>query len=137
MWLTVWPGFLSPQPKENVSESFSQLTPMAGIAFKAPESLIGDTPIGSGLVYFTWSQGYKSGGFSTRRDPSQGATQSGAPRVAGPGPRARHGVLVHLPAERAEPRADPAVVGVATARSRRVVDVVRDDYVHVAHSDRS
>ena len=57
-------------PVEHASEDFSQVTPMGGIAFKAPESLLSDTPIGSSLVYFTYSQGYKSGGFSTRRDPS-------------------------------------------------------------------
>ena len=59
-------------PVEHASEDFSQLTPMAGIAFQAPEGWLTDTPVGSSLLYFTWSQGYKSGGFSTRRDPSIG-----------------------------------------------------------------
>ena len=53
-----------------MSDDFSQLTPMAGFAFKAPEELLEDTPLGSSTFYFTFSQGYKSGGFSTRRDPS-------------------------------------------------------------------
>jgi iron complex outermembrane receptor protein len=56
--------------EERASKNFSQFTPMAGIALKAPEDLIADTPVGSSVLYFTYSQGYKSGGFSTRRDPS-------------------------------------------------------------------
>jgi iron complex outermembrane receptor protein len=63
--------FLLPEPaNEHESDSFSQFTPMASIAFKAPGELIEDTPLGSGILYFTFSQGYKSGGFATRRDPS-------------------------------------------------------------------
>jgi iron complex outermembrane receptor protein len=57
-------------PEEHASDSFSQFTPMAGFSLKAPQDLIEDTPLGSGIFYFTYSQGYKSGGFSTRRDPS-------------------------------------------------------------------
>ena len=48
-----------------------------------------------------------------------------------------HGVLPHGPAERGEPVADAAVVGVATARPRRVVDALRDDDVDLGHSGRS
>ena len=66
-----------------------------------------------------------------------GAREGGVPRLAGPRPGAGHAVLVHRPAERGEPSADLAVVGVATARPRRVVDAVRDDDVDRAHSDRS
>ena len=58
------------QKVENASDSFSQFTPMASVAFKAPADLIKGTPLGSGIFYFTYSQGYKSGGFATRRDPS-------------------------------------------------------------------
>ncbi|HKA13960.1 MAG TPA: TonB-dependent receptor [Myxococcota bacterium] len=58
------------QPVENASDTFSQLTPMAGFSLKAPAELIEDTPLGSGIFYFTYSQGYKSGGFSTRRNPA-------------------------------------------------------------------
>jgi iron complex outermembrane receptor protein len=58
------------QADEHVHDSFSQFTPMAGISLKAPGEMIEDTPIGSGIFYYTYSQGYKSGGFSTRRDPS-------------------------------------------------------------------
>ena len=50
---------------------------------------------------------------------------------------AGHGVLVHRPAERGEPLADPAVVCVATARPRRVVDALGDDEVELGHSGRS
>ena len=34
--------------EERANDDFSQLTPMAGIALKAPEDLIEDTPVGSG-----------------------------------------------------------------------------------------
>ena len=50
---------------------------------------------------------------------------------------AGHGVLVHRPAERDESLADPAVVRVAAARSRGVVDPLRDDDVQLIHSGRS
>ena len=43
---------------------------MGSIALKAPESWIGDTPVDSAVAYFTYAEGYKSGGFATRRDPS-------------------------------------------------------------------
>ena len=62
------------------------------------------------------------------RDPPDRARQGGG--VA-------HGVLVHGPAERGEPVAHPAVVRVAAARPRRVVDAVRHDDVDLRHSDRS
>jgi iron complex outermembrane receptor protein len=55
---------------ERAEKSFDQVTPMGGIALKAPAELLGDTPIDSGMLYFTYSEGYKSGGFATRRDPS-------------------------------------------------------------------
>jgi iron complex outermembrane receptor protein len=56
---------------EMASRDFSKWTPMAGVAFRAPESMLDGTPVQSGILYFTYAQGYKSGGFSTRRDPSQ------------------------------------------------------------------
>jgi hypothetical protein len=46
-------------------------------------------------------------------------------------------MLVHRPAERGELSADPAVVGVAAARARGVVDALGDDDVDVGHSGRS
>jgi iron complex outermembrane receptor protein len=61
-------------PNERASDTFNQWTPMAGVAFRAPDSLLAAVPgsntVSNALLYFTWSQGYKSGGFSTRRDPS-------------------------------------------------------------------
>ena len=71
------------------------------------------------------------------RNPSDNAREGGVPRLAGPRPGAGHGVLVHRPAERREPSTDPAVVLVATARPRRVVDALRDDDVDLRHSGRS
>ena len=62
-----------------------------------------------------------------------GALGDGAREVAVAG----HGVLLHGPAERGEPLADPAVVRVATARPRWVVDALGDDDVDVVHRDRS
>jgi iron complex outermembrane recepter protein len=59
-----------PAGVERADKSFDQVTPMGSVALKAPESLLGDTPVDSGILYFTYSEGYKSGGFATRRDPS-------------------------------------------------------------------
>jgi iron complex outermembrane recepter protein len=66
---------LSPPPpneliEERTSASFDQFTPMGSVSLKAPADLIEETPIGSSILYFTYSQGYKSGGFSTRRNPA-------------------------------------------------------------------
>jgi iron complex outermembrane receptor protein len=55
---------------QRADRAFDQITPMGSIALKAPESLLEDTPVNSGILYFTYSEGYKSGGFATRRDPS-------------------------------------------------------------------
>ncbi len=48
------------------------------------------------------------------------------------GPRALDGVLGDPPAEAGQVEADPAVVGVAAARSGRVVHAARHDEVHTA-----
>ncbi len=71
------------------------------------------------------------------RNPPDGAREGGVTRLAGPRPAAGHGVLVHRPAKRGEPSADPAVVCVAAARPRRVVDALGDDDVDLGHSGRS
>ena len=63
------------------------------------------------------------------RYPADHAGASVLRRRVGPGPRSRHSVLAHAPAARSEPSADPAVVGVATAGPRRVIDAVRYDDV--------
>ena len=71
------------------------------------------------------------------RDPADGARQRGRPRRPRPRPVAGDRVLVHRPAERGEPAAQPAVVDVAAARLRRIVDPLGDDDVDLGHSDRS
>jgi hypothetical protein len=71
------------------------------------------------------------------RNPPDGAREGGVPRLAGTRPGAGHDMLVDRPAESGEPLADPAVVGVATARPRRVVNALRDDDVHRGHRGRS
>jgi hypothetical protein len=70
-------------------------------------------------------------------NPPDGACQSRVPGLAAPRPTTGHGVLMHRPAELGESSADSAVVCVATARPRRVVDALRDDEVDRAHSSRS
>jgi iron complex outermembrane receptor protein len=57
-------------PSERASKSFDKWTPMGSVAFRAPASLFEGTPLGHGILYFTYSEGWKSGGFSTRRDPT-------------------------------------------------------------------
>ena len=71
------------------------------------------------------------------RNPPDGAREGGVPNLAAPWPSTGHGMLVDRPAELGEPSADPAVVSVATARPRRVVDALRDHDVDLAHSARS
>ena len=58
----------------------------------------------------------------------------GGPREGG---GVAHGVLAHRPAQRREPVANAAVVCVAAARPRRVVDALRDDEVDLTHMGRS
>ncbi len=57
-------------PFETDEKLFQKWTPMAGLAFSAPEQMLEGTPIRSGIAYFTYAQGWKSGGFSTRRNPA-------------------------------------------------------------------
>ena len=59
-----------PAGVERADKSFDQVTPMGSVALKATESWLEGTPVDSGILYFTYSEGYKSGGFATRRDPS-------------------------------------------------------------------
>ena len=66
-------------------------------------------------------------------DLRQRAAQVRARRGFAPGPRAGHGPLAHRPSERAEPTTDSAVIGVAAAGPRRVIDAVRDDHVYGSH----
>jgi hypothetical protein len=71
------------------------------------------------------------------RDPLDGAREGGVPRHGEVRERVGDRVLAHRPAEIAEAPADPAVVRIAAARLRRVVDALRDDGVDLGHSDRS
>jgi iron complex outermembrane receptor protein len=57
-------------PFETDQKLFTQWTPMAGFALSAPEAMLEDTPLRSGIAYFSYAQGFKSGGFSTRRNPA-------------------------------------------------------------------
>jgi iron complex outermembrane receptor protein len=57
-------------PFETDQKLFTQWTPMAGFALSAPEEMLEDTPLRSGIAYFSYAQGWKSGGFSTRRNPA-------------------------------------------------------------------
>ena len=59
------------------------------------------------------------------------------PAAPGRGQAPGDAMLVHRPAERGEPAADLAVVRVAAARPRRVVDALGDDDVDLRHSGRS
>ncbi len=67
-------------------------------------------------------------------DRSHHVAEDPARRPVGPGPGAGHGSLMHRPSARDQPVADPAVVGVAAARQRWVVDAVRHDdgqFLHI------
>ncbi len=57
-------------PFERRSRDFDRFTPTASIALRAPDALLEPTPLRSAIAYFTYGEGYKSGGFSTRRDPT-------------------------------------------------------------------
>lgn len=47
--------------RDNAEASFSEFTPMASVSYFVPESPLIGTPIDSALIYFTWSNGFKSG----------------------------------------------------------------------------
>ena len=70
-------------------------------------------------------------------DPPDDAIEGGERRRVGRRPGAGYGVLVHQPADRGEPAAEMAVVGVASARPGRVVDAIGYNEMHLRHSDRS
>ncbi len=48
------------------SEVFSELTPMASLAWTVPEQWFADSALDSTLLYLTWSSGFKSGFFEPR-----------------------------------------------------------------------
>ncbi|MFP6663447.1 MAG: TonB-dependent receptor [Deltaproteobacteria bacterium] len=61
-------GFQDPDTGElspaTASAIYSAWTPMASIAYRMPEAFLDDTEIDSLMTYFTFSRGYKSGGFN-------------------------------------------------------------------------
>lgn len=56
----------------NEDQIFTAWTPMANLSIRAPEDWIDDTVVDHVLAYFTYSQGFKGGGFN-------GNTRSGVP----------------------------------------------------------
>ncbi len=59
-------------PAIHASESWARFTPAAGLDYKLTESVLG---AGNGaLTYFTYSRGFKSGGFNGRADPASTKT---------------------------------------------------------------
>ena len=53
-----------PEDRAQNSEIFSAWTPMASIAYTAPEDLIADLSLDHLLAYFTYARGFKGGGFN-------------------------------------------------------------------------
>ncbi len=47
-------------------KDWSKWTPTVTNAFSVPDTLLADTPIDSSLIYFTYSKGFKSGGFEMK-----------------------------------------------------------------------
>ncbi|MEO2169873.1 MAG: TonB-dependent receptor, partial [bacterium] len=61
-----------PSPTLNKDESaiFDAVTPMASIALSVPEAELEDTPIDHLMGYFSYSRGFRGGGFNGVIDPS-------------------------------------------------------------------
>jgi len=55
---------LSVNTDATLKANFSHWTSMANVTLHAPRALIDGTPLNEGIVYFTFSQGFKSGGFN-------------------------------------------------------------------------
>ena len=55
----------------NQSARYSAWTPMASVAYRMPEQYFDDTEIDSFMTYFTYSRGFKSGGFEPRARASR------------------------------------------------------------------
>ena len=53
----VTPGF-------NASESWTDTTPMASLAWTLPDSVLADSPVNQAMLYVSYAEGFKAGGFS-------------------------------------------------------------------------
>lgn len=60
-------------------KTFTSWTPMASIALLAPEEWIDEAPIDHLMTYFTYSRGFKGGGFNAAVQPTAGANLSPSP----------------------------------------------------------
>lgn len=53
-----------PLQDQSRSKVFDAWTPMASLAFTAPESWLGEAPVDHAMGYFTYSRGFRGGGFN-------------------------------------------------------------------------
>lgn len=58
-------GQITDEGQASGSETFQRWTPMASLAATMPEAMLDGTPIEHLMAYFTWSQGFRGGGFNT------------------------------------------------------------------------
>ena len=63
----------SPTTGGSDARTFQSWTPMGSVALLAPDSWLGDTPIEHLMTYFTYSRGFKGGGFNAVPQPVPGA----------------------------------------------------------------
>ncbi|MBA6414204.1 TonB-dependent receptor [Parahaliea sp. F7430] len=54
---------LLPANTYKADKTWEKVTPMVSLSYNLPESLLGDGPLDSGMVYVTYSEGFKSGTF--------------------------------------------------------------------------
>ncbi|MBN7795102.1 TonB-dependent receptor [Parahaliea mediterranea] len=54
---------LLPATRYDAQNTWEELTPMLSLAYHLPDSLLGDGPLTRGMVYATYSEGFKSGTF--------------------------------------------------------------------------
>lgn len=58
-------GVITDEGQASGSETYSRWTPMASISATMPDSFLDDTAVEHLMGYFTWSQGFRGGGFNT------------------------------------------------------------------------
>ena len=63
------------------TRNFSNVSPMASLQFHAPRDWLANTPIDQAMTYFTFSEGYKSGGFNGNGDVVSGNLTSFLPET--------------------------------------------------------